>query len=88
MYKAEGSETFQKQLRSVNKKLQQRILKGINNLKSDPFSPRPGADIIPVKGTDPQKYRLRIGEYRIIYCVEENIIKVIEMFPRGRGYRK
>lgn len=87
MRKVFGSETFQKQLKSVDKKLKKRIMDGLRNLGSDPYTPRTGADIIPVKGTDPQKYRLRVGDYRIVYVVEKDTVKVIEMFPRGRGYR-
>jgi addiction module RelE/StbE family toxin len=87
MYKILASETFQKQFKKIEKKLKSKILDGIHNLASDPFTPRTGADILPVKGTKPQKYRLRVGDYRIIYCVEEDIVKVIEIFTRGRDYR-
>ena len=86
MYHVTVSETFQKQYSNVDKKLQKRIKEKLQNLKSDPFSSRSGADILPVKGTNPQKYRVRVGDYRIIYCVEKDTIKVIEMFPRGKGY--
>lgn len=86
MYQVAVSETFQKQYNSIDKKLQKRIKEKLQNLKEDPFSARSGADILPVKGTNPQKYRLRVGDYRIIYCVEKDIVKVIEMFPRGKGY--
>ena len=87
MYKARVSETFQKQYNQLNKKFQKRILEALRRLESDPYTPRSGADIIPVKDTKPQKYRLRVGDYRIIFRVEGDIIKVIEIFPRGRGYR-
>jgi len=46
------------------------------------------ADIKLLKNTKPQKYRLRIADYRIIYIVESDVVKVIELFKRGRGYRK
>jgi addiction module RelE/StbE family toxin len=87
MYRILVSETFQRQLKKIDKKLKAKILDGLHELESDPFSPRPKADILPVKGTNPQKYRLRVGSYRIIYCVEEDIVSVIEVFSRGRGYR-
>jgi addiction module RelE/StbE family toxin len=87
MYKILASETFQRQFKKIEKKFKYNILEGLNNLSEDPFTPRTGADILPVKGTKSQKYRLRVGDYRIIYCVEEDIVKVIEVFTRGRDYR-
>jgi len=33
-------------------------------------------------------YRLRIGDYRFEYFVEEKTIYVVEAFRRERGYRK
>ena len=33
-------------------------------------------------------YRLRIGNYRFIYAVEENTVWVTDAFARGRGYRR
>jgi len=87
MYNILASVTFQKQFKKIEKIFKDNILNGLHNLSEDPFTPRTGADILPVKGTKPQKYRLRVGDYRIIYCVEEDIVKVIEIFTRGRDYR-
>ena len=87
MYKVLVSRTFQRQFRNLPEKIQSRIRKGLKELESDPFRPRPNADIKALKDTNPQKYRLRIGDYRVIYTVEDDIVKVIELFIRGRGYR-
>ena len=46
-----------------------------------------GADIKELKNTKPQKHRIRIGDYRIVYLTEKNTVKVIEIFLRGRGYQ-
>ena len=56
-------------------------------MEEDPFRLRPKADLRTIEGTEPRKYRLRIGEYRVIYAVVEQEVKVIEVFVRGRGYR-
>ncbi len=56
-------------------------------LEEDPFRPRPTADIRVLEGTDPKKYRLRIGNYRAVYAVVGSEVKVLEVFARGRGYR-
>jgi mRNA-degrading endonuclease RelE of RelBE toxin-antitoxin system len=90
MYEVKPSTTFRKQYRKYDKKTQARIRARLEDLKEDPFTPRPKMDIIPLTGTKPLKHRLRVGSYRIIYCVykEKNLVKLIETFPRGRDYRK
>lgn len=82
------SETFKRQFHKLDKKLRARIKKGLKELEEEPVKSRSGADIKRIKGTKPLKYRLRVGDYRIVYRIEGNIVKVIEVFPRGRGYRE
>jgi addiction module RelE/StbE family toxin len=88
MYKVKVSRTFQKQFNSLNKSIQKRIKIGLKELEIDPKKARPNADISPLSGTKPQKHRLRVGEYRIIYLIDKKTVSVIEVFKRGRGYRK
>jgi len=68
--------------------MQKRVRASLVRLGEDPLKPRSKVDIKPLRDTKPQKYRLRIGDYRIIYCVEDDVVKVIELFKRGRDYRK
>jgi mRNA-degrading endonuclease RelE of RelBE toxin-antitoxin system len=86
MFSVLVSKTFQSQFDQLDKILQERVRNGLNTLKKDPYKPRSGADIKVLENTDPQKYRLRVGDYRIVYCVDKTLIKVIEIFHRGRGY--
>ncbi|MBU4190043.1 MAG: type II toxin-antitoxin system RelE/ParE family toxin [Candidatus Thermoplasmatota archaeon] len=88
MYTVFVSATFQKQFKALQNDLQRRIKSALKKLEENPFQPCPGADIIALTGTTPQKHRLRIGDYRIIYLIEGENVKVIEVFRRGRGYRK
>lgn len=81
------SRTFQRQFNALDKNLQKRIRLALNKLEENPIYPRPGADIKPLRDTKPQKHRLRVGDYRIIYLVENNTVNIIELFKRGRGYR-
>ena len=60
----------------------------LKELEKDPKKARPNADISPLSGTKPQKHRLRVGEYRVIYLIDKKTVSVIEVFKRGRGYRK
>jgi len=81
------SETAARQLRKLSAGTRTRIVKGLRVLEEDPFRPRPKADLRVIEGTNPRKYRIRIGDYRAIYAVVEREVKVVEIFIRGRGYR-
>ena len=81
------SETATRQLKTLPKEVRRRVVRGVEVLRENPFRPRPKADILRIEGTEPEKYRLRIGEYRAIYPVLDDDVKVIEVFARGRGYR-
>jgi len=84
IYRVVLSETAVRQLRKLQGGIRKRIVSGLRRLEEDPFRPRPKADILPIKGTEPKKYRLRVGEYRAVYAVVGNEVKVIEVFSRGR----
>jgi mRNA-degrading endonuclease RelE of RelBE toxin-antitoxin system len=63
-----------------------RIYRGIDALKEDPTTPRPGADI---KLLEPQHglRRLRIGDYRSFYFVDrhDGFVYVTEILRRRSG---
>ena len=83
-----ASRTFEKQFRKLQRGEQDRLRKAWRALAEDPHTPRVGADIRPLQGTEPPKYRIRVGEWRIIYVVEDEEVKMIDLFRRGRGYRE
>jgi mRNA interferase RelE/StbE len=87
MYRVLVSSTFQKEYRKLNPEIKIRVKKALEQLSEDPFTPRTHADIKPLKDTNPPKYRVRIGDYRVVYAVIENDVKVLEIFFRGREYR-
>jgi len=80
------SRTFQKQFQKLSTAMKKRVRKGLSELEKDPLKRRAKVDIKVLVGTDPTKRRLRVGDYRIIYIVEKRTVKIIEIFPRGRGY--
>ncbi len=86
-YRVTLSETAVGQLRKLETAERGRIARALRVLEADPFRPRPKADIRVLEGTDPKKYRLRIGDYRAVYAVVGSEVKVLEVFARGRGYR-
>jgi mRNA interferase RelE/StbE len=71
-----------KAINDLNKRTQQRIKKGIEEI--------PDGDIIALKGKD-NIYRLRIGKYRVLFRyeekIEQKIICVIDIGSRGDIYK-
>ena len=70
----------------LNPETKERLKSGIKSLETDPFKSRSHSDIKKLKGTKKREelYRLRIGNYRIIYAVEENTVFVLEIIPRKK----
>lgn len=49
-----------------------KVLRAIENLRSDPYPPQSK------KLTNREEYRLRQGDYRVLYVVED-IVKIVEV---------
>jgi mRNA interferase RelE/StbE len=82
-YRIAFKQSVAKDLRQIPKKDIQRILKRIDSLKDDP---RPtGVE----KLSGDEKYRIRQGNYRILYMIEDEIITVtiVEVGHRRDVYR-
>jgi mRNA interferase RelE/StbE len=62
-----------KELQGLPKKIQQKILDAVQLLSLNPFTEL--LQIKKMKGAD-SLYRVRIQDYRIIYLIENQIIKV------------
>jgi len=78
-------------LDSLNDKRARNIKKHLKELEKDPFKPRAGSDIDIVAGSSrPPMYRLRMGEFRAMYFVEEQAVFVTDLFPKKRdsAYRE
>ena len=76
VYKKKALKFIQKQPRNQ----QERIIEAIEKL--------PGGDVIPVETTD--KYRLRVGDYRILFKIDDDklIITVVNAGSRGQIYNR
>ena len=81
IYKIEFEKAAQKFLERQDKKQRLRLYRAIYDL---PY----GADIKKLKGFD--LYRLRVGNYRILYCIDETIkiITITNIDNRGDIYKK
>jgi mRNA interferase RelE/StbE len=75
-----------KVLNRFDDKTKRRIKETLEVLEEDPYHKRSGADIKKLAGTDPVLYRLRIGNYRIVYAVKGATVWITEIFHRSKGY--
>ena len=82
------SSTAIKYIGGLNYETSQRIKEGLKSLQKDPFLSRPGTDIKMLKGVKggDNLYRLRVGDYRALYVVSNNTVKITKIFHRGKGY--
>ena len=83
-YRIVFKQSVAKDLRSIPKKDVQRILRRIDGLAADP---RPaGAEKLSGDG----KYRIRQGNYRILYAIEDDVVTVtiVKAGHRGDVYRR
>jgi len=78
-----------KTLERMNPQLRSRI-RGLRALEANPYESRAGADIARLIGTKGREdlFRLRIGEYRVIYAVVAGIVYITDIFHRGKGYKQ
>jgi len=82
------SKTFQRKFQQLQKNFQNQIRKSLKELQNDPYSSRSNCDIKSLTDTHPKKYRLRVGNYRVIYIIEKKDIKVIDLIKREVGYNR
>lgn len=76
-------------IKKLDAETQKRVKDKLRSLESDPWRSRPGADIKKLSGTKGRQdlYRLKIGNYRFVYAIEENVVWITDAFVRERGYR-
>jgi mRNA interferase RelE/StbE len=73
----------QKYMKSLDKPDAKNIKAHINELRQDPYTPRPQCDILKEKGKRPPLYRMRVGKYRVEFFIEDDTIFISKMFPRS-----
>jgi len=76
------SKQAEKYYLSQDRVSRQRIKKGLMGLEEVP----PIGDIVSIAGTS-NTYRLRIGNFRVLFEVENDIIIVTKLHSRGQIYK-
>ena len=84
-YKVEFSRQGEKDLRRLDQVILGRLRTRIDELAQNPFNPRISRQM----ETDPESRYSRVGDWRIIYQVEEDqqTINISAIRPRSRAYR-
>ncbi len=77
------SKRAERDLAKLPENARERILSHTDRLPEDPVKPRAGMDIRPYRGAEPPVYRLRVGDYRVIYVVEDDVVDVVRIVHRS-----
>jgi mRNA interferase RelE/StbE len=85
MYRVRFARQAGKALARLPQNQARRIRTGIGELAQDPWAPN--LDVRRLKGQ--QGFRLRVGDWRVIYEIdaEEGVIVVARIRPRGGAYK-
>ncbi len=85
MYTVEYSKAALKTLNRLPRNLVARLLDKMDNIAKDPFAPH--GNVKSLKGSS--HYRLRVGDWRIVYEIQEQRINilVLKIATRGEVYK-
>ncbi|MBN1502904.1 type II toxin-antitoxin system RelE/ParE family toxin [Candidatus Woesearchaeota archaeon] len=84
MFDVEYSKKALKFLKSCDKTLADRIIDKVKSLKKEPI----GHDSKSVEGYKIKLYRIRAGDYRILYEVDysQNVVGIVKIDKRSKAY--
>ena len=80
LFNIQTTQTAVDDLDNIPKELRNKILPDIMNLSSNPFLF--GSNVKKLKGFKPPLYRLRSGDYRILYRVQGQLITIMRVIDR------
>jgi mRNA interferase RelE/StbE len=83
VWTVEYSKSALRELRLMPRNLATTIQKKINALAADPFAPN--NNVKRLQGR--LGYRLRVGDWRVLYELDDNRILVLDIKPRGGAYQ-
>jgi len=79
-YNIEWKEHSLQNLEKLESSISRRIIKKVEELSENPFS----KDIKKLKGSS--DFRLRVGDYRVIFCIEQDTIHILKVGHRKNIY--
>ncbi|EQB72929.1 MAG: type II toxin-antitoxin system RelE family toxin [Thermoplasmataceae archaeon] len=85
-YKILVSSSASKEFKDLQKKEQGRIREKLKELAEDPNNKSNRLDTKKLSGDRHSYFRIRVGNYRVIYYLEEETIKVVRIAIRSDAY--
>lgn len=84
MFTVEYSKSARKALKAMPRNVAKLIVDKIGTMAADPFAPNNNVR----KLTTHPGYRLRVGDWRVVYLIHERalLIAVVRIAPRGEAY--
>lgn len=85
MFTVEYSKSARKALKAMPRNVAKLIVDKIGAMAADPFAPNNSVR----KLTTHPGYRLRVGDWRVVYLIHERalLIAVVRIAPRGEAYQ-
>ena len=82
MYSIEWKENALRNLEKLDKSVASRIVKNVEEMQEDP----PKKDVKKLKGSN--LFRLRVGDYRVIFEIQNTILTVLKVGHRQQIYER
>ena len=85
MYQITESSSARRALRRMQPQIAQRIREKLKAVAHDPYGQH--NNVTKLQGMD--EYRLRIGDYRALYTLHDDvlILHIVDVLPRGGAYK-
>ncbi|HDM22463.1 MAG TPA: type II toxin-antitoxin system RelE/ParE family toxin [Methanomicrobia archaeon] len=85
MYSIKTTNQFERKIKKIDKSIRGNIIEKISELKQDPYK-----NVKKLHGKLRGMYSLRIGEYRVIFSIDEekNFIVLLTVGHRKRIYKE
>ena len=79
---------MEKDLRKVPGHVREKFFKTLGLLAEDPVTARPGLDVKKLAGLPGDTYRVRLGDYRLLFALDRDGHRVLvtTVKRRGRAY--
>lgn len=89
VYKVSIDRRVERDLEGVPNHIVEKFIQSLDEFERDPLRRRPKFDVKHLKGFPRNLYRLRIGDYRVLYSVdkEEKEVKITMIVHRSKAYK-
>lgn len=90
MWKVLIEQGAMKYLDSIDRRRMENIKESLRLLKESPYPDQGAGDKKKIKGTSKSAFRIRIGDYRAFYVIEENekTVKITEIMTAEAAHKK